>query len=154
MTTPQAPLPQFATVPDALAAHAAQRPDSPALSAGDEQLAYRDLAGLVGHLAARLAGLGVRSGDRVAILGINSIEWIVAFLATLELGAVAVPLNHRLGRAELAHQLELIRARVVLHDAALSEPCTPCRGHGGHPHARSGSRRPGLDLARISCAGT
>ena len=121
MTTPQAPLPQFATVPDALAAHAAQRPDSPALSAGDEQLAYRDLAGLVGHLAARLAGLGVRSGDRVAILGINSIEWIVAFLATLELGAVAVPLNHRLGRAELAHQLELIRARVVLHDAALSE---------------------------------
>ena len=30
MTTPQTPLPQFATVPDALAAHAAQRPDSPA----------------------------------------------------------------------------------------------------------------------------
>ena len=121
MPTPQTPLPQFATVPDALAAHAAQRPGRLALSAGDEQLTYRDLAGLVAQMGARLAGLGVRSGDRVAILGINSIDWVVAFLATLEFGAVAVPLNHRLGRAELAHQLELVRARVLLHDAALSE---------------------------------
>jgi acyl-CoA synthetase (AMP-forming)/AMP-acid ligase II len=121
MTAPQTLSPPFATIPDALAAHAAQRPDSSALSAGDEQLTYGELAELVGVLAARLAGLGVRSGDRVAIFGINSIEWVVSFLATLELGAVAVPLNHRLGRAELAHQLELVRARVVLHDAALSE---------------------------------
>jgi acyl-CoA synthetase (AMP-forming)/AMP-acid ligase II len=128
MNAPQTPSPPFATVPDALAAHAAQRPAGLVLSAGDEQLSYGELAELVRAMASNLAGLGVRSGDRVAILGSNSIEWVVAFLATLELGAVVVPLNHRLGRAELAHQLELVRARVVLHDAALSEQAARAAG--------------------------
>jgi long-chain acyl-CoA synthetase len=105
-----------ATLPHVLRARAAERAEHTALSAGSEELTYAELSGLVGALAGRLVGLGVRTGDRVAIAGVNSLEWVMAFLATLEAGAIAVPLNHRLGRLELATQLAQVGPKLVLHD--------------------------------------
>ena len=110
-----------ATLPHVLRARAAERPEQPALSAGSEELTYAELSGLVGALAGRLVGLGVRTGDRVAIVGVNSPEWVVAFLATIEAGAIAVPLNHRLGRLELAAQLAQVAPKLVLHDQQRSD---------------------------------
>ena len=110
-----------ATLPHVLRARAAERPEHTALSAGSEELTYAELSGLVGALAGRLVGLGVRTGDRVAIAGVNSPEWVVAFLATLEAGAIAVPLNHRLGRLELAAQLAQVGPKLVLHDQQCSD---------------------------------
>jgi long-chain acyl-CoA synthetase len=110
-----------ATLPHVLRARAAERAEHTALSAGSEELTYAELSGLVGALAGRLVGLGVRTGDRVAIAGVNSPEWVVAFLATLEAGAIAVPLNHRLGRLELAAQLAQVGPKLVLHDQQCSD---------------------------------
>ena len=45
---------------------------------------------------AGLAGLGVRAGDRVAILGEGSNRWIIAELGLLYAGAVSVPLSIKL----------------------------------------------------------
>ena len=55
--------------------------------------------------------LGIEPGDRVALLGRNSIEWVAAFLACLDAGVVAVPLNHRLSPAEIAAQVRGVRRR-------------------------------------------
>jgi long-chain acyl-CoA synthetase len=116
-TPPPAPL--FATISEAFRAVAASSPASPALSCGAEELSYGELGDLVQRVAARLAGQSVGAGDRVAILGVNSIEWVAAFLACLDCGAVAVPLNYRLGRLELAGQLSQVQPHLILCDEAL-----------------------------------
>jgi long-chain acyl-CoA synthetase len=107
------------TLSAALRAHAVQRPAQPALVDGDEDLTYGELAQLVAELAGRLARLGATPGERVVILGRNSVEWVAAFLACLDLGAIAVPLNDRLSPLELSEQISRVEPRVVLADEAL-----------------------------------
>lgn len=67
--------------------------DLPALGmAGAEALSYRDLERLTRRLAARLGLMGVKQGDRVALLSENRPEWGVASLGIARAGAVAVPI--------------------------------------------------------------
>lgn len=54
-----------------------------------------------GHFARRIARLhlffeqvGVKPGDKVALLGKNSVNWIVIFMGTITYGAVIVPILH------------------------------------------------------------
>lgn len=103
----------FATLPEALAHWAETSPGARALSQREEELSYAELAELVEDLAARLH---VRPGDRVALLAGNRIEWLLALYACLRAGAIAVPLNTRLGRLELERQLAVCEPRVVLAD--------------------------------------
>ncbi|MGM0605483.1 MAG: class I adenylate-forming enzyme family protein [Halobacteriota archaeon] len=62
----------------------------------DERLSYRGLRTQVRAVANGLAERGVESGDTVAICLRNVPEHCITFLATQELGAVAVPFNFRL----------------------------------------------------------
>ncbi|HEX7700460.1 MAG TPA: long-chain fatty acid--CoA ligase [Kofleriaceae bacterium] len=55
-------------------------------------LSYRDFSAIVDELRAGLAVLGVRAGDRVAIVSRNSVEWAAAAYATYGLGATFVPM--------------------------------------------------------------
>jgi acyl-CoA synthetase (AMP-forming)/AMP-acid ligase II len=91
-------------------------PDAPAVVAGTSEVSYADLLALIVALNGRLRHHGVRPGDRVAILGLNSIEWVAAFLACLDTGAVAAPLSYRLSPHELEEQIALLKPRVVLAD--------------------------------------
>jgi len=75
---------------------------------------YVGLGGAVGSLAGALAAAGVVPGDRVAILSPNNEEFVVAYLATLHLGAIAVPLNPSAPTDELARQLEVVAPRLGL----------------------------------------
>jgi fatty-acyl-CoA synthase len=104
------------TLPEALARLARAEPAARALSQGDRELSYGELGALVEELAGRLAGAGVRAGDRVALLAANSLEWVLALHAGLRAGAIVVPLNTRLGRLELERQLAHCEPRVVLAD--------------------------------------
>jgi crotonobetaine/carnitine-CoA ligase len=69
-------------------------------------------------LAEQLHGLGVRRGDRVALFGPNSYEYVMSMAATARLGAVVVPLNILLAPAELAFQLSDADVEVILCDPA------------------------------------
>ena len=79
-------------------------------------LSYAGLQRALDRAAGRLAALGVREGDRVAIAAANGPGLIVAFLAVVASGAVAAPLNPALGEAELAAELEDLRVSRLLHD--------------------------------------
>jgi acyl-CoA synthetase (AMP-forming)/AMP-acid ligase II len=60
----------------------------------DRRITYADHARLVASVARALQELhGVGKGDRVAIVAANCPEWILAFWATVSLGAIAVGLN-------------------------------------------------------------
>ena len=41
-------------------------------------------------------GLGLKKGDRVAVLAYNAVEWVEIYIAAAKAGLVAVPLNFRL----------------------------------------------------------
>ena len=104
----------FRTVPEALNHWGRVRAGERALSEGGEELGYADLASLVEEVGEHLAGGGVTPGDRVALIGPNTIEWVLAFLAGLRVGAVVVPLNSRLSPLEIRRQIEVCAPRVVL----------------------------------------
>lgn len=71
---------------------AREQPDRPAVSDPDRALTYGQLVEEAGRWAAGLEGLGVTEGDRVALHLPNSVDFVVAALATLWLGACFVPL--------------------------------------------------------------
>jgi acyl-CoA synthetase (AMP-forming)/AMP-acid ligase II len=107
----------FPTISAALRSHAVTRGGAPALAADGEELSYADLARRVQALTGRFVHLGITPGDRVVVLGRNSIDWVLAFLASLELGAIAVPMNHRLSPSEIETQIRRVEPAVVLADA-------------------------------------
>ena len=49
---------------------------------------------------------GVEKGDKVAILLMNSIEWLPIYFGILKTGAIAVPLNYRYAADEIKYCLE------------------------------------------------
>lgn len=55
---------------------------------GSETVELVQLHELAGRLAARLAGAGVRRGDRIGVVAANSLAWVLLDLAALRLGAV------------------------------------------------------------------
>ncbi|MDR7276984.1 non-ribosomal peptide synthetase [Catenuloplanes atrovinosus] len=81
------------TVPELLAVRADRTPDAVAVVDGARTLTYRELDGLAGRLAARLAGRGVRRGDRVAVMLERSADLLVALLAVWKAGAAYVPVD-------------------------------------------------------------
>ena len=68
----------------------------------------------VQEFALGLAGLGVKAGDRVALLSENRYEWAVSDLAVLGLGAVTVPIYPTLTAPQVRHILADSGAKVVI----------------------------------------
>src|SRR4051812_46637529 len=90
--------------------------DRVAVIDGDRRLSYRELADRCTRLAAGLASLGVRHGDRVALLAANGHRYLEAFFGLPAAGLVLVPLNTRLAHGELAHIVAHSGARVLITD--------------------------------------
>src|SRR5205814_5069790 len=71
-----------------LLAHARARPDHIALREGDQERTYSELDDRARRVAHALASLGVRRGDRVAVMVPNSFEFFEAVHGAGRLGAV------------------------------------------------------------------
>jgi acyl-CoA synthetase (AMP-forming)/AMP-acid ligase II len=111
----------FPTLSAALAHWAATTPRNVALTSGPDELTYAQLSEKVSRCVAWIAEQGVRHGDRVVIVGHNTISWVVHYLAVLSLGAVIAPANNRLNPAQFADQVDLLEAVLVLADDAHME---------------------------------
>jgi fatty-acyl-CoA synthase len=109
-------------IADWVARRAVRRPAATALVdvATGARHTYRDLDRRVGARAAALAGLGVSPGDRVALLGENSAAYLEWLFGAARLGAITVPVNHRLAPAEVAHVLADSGATVLVRSAAFT----------------------------------
>jgi fatty-acyl-CoA synthase len=95
-------------------------PDRPALSLDtDATLTYRELHEASNRASNALLDLGVRSGDRVAILLHNSLEYWVLYFGATRIGATVVRLNFRLKQAELEFALNDSGATVVCSEPRL-----------------------------------
>ncbi len=77
---------------------------------------YREWQNVSFAIAERLAGLGVKHGDRVVISGRNQVGWALAYFGILRAGAVAVPVDPALEGAQLANVVRSSSASVALFD--------------------------------------
>ncbi|MCX6899224.1 MAG: AMP-binding protein [Verrucomicrobia bacterium] len=84
---------------------------------GAERWTCTKLADNAERLARGLVEAGVRRGDHVVLLAENRPEWIVAALAVMAAGGVAVPLDAQLADKSLAHCLADSEARLVFTSA-------------------------------------
>lgn len=118
------------------------RPAAIAAHDGDLQLTWAELSEQVHRLAAGLAALGIKRGERVAILAGNGLGYYQALFALFAIGAVAVPLNTRLAPPELAFQVADAGVTAVLTDASLCDTAQALRGSGAAMLIDIGLRTP------------
>lgn len=99
--------------------HGRRRPEAPALAGGER--VHADWATFATRTAAVAGGLrgdfGLTPDDRVAIVMRNRPEYLEALFAVWHAGLVAVPVNARLHRDEIAFILEHSRTATVVTDA-------------------------------------
>ncbi len=101
---------------------AKQFADSPALSFADkEPLTYKQVYTLANELMANLHTLGIRRGDRVALLSQNMPNWGVAYLAITSMGAVVVPILVDFTPAEIEKILAHSEAKIIIVSEKLAE---------------------------------
>ncbi|UKD58827.1 acyl--CoA ligase [Amycolatopsis sp. FU40] len=88
------------------------------LVTADRRINFADHARQVASVACALRDeYGIGKGDRVAIAAANSPEWVIAFWATVSLGAIAVGYNAWWSRPELAYALGHTRPSLVVADS-------------------------------------
>jgi acyl-CoA synthetase (AMP-forming)/AMP-acid ligase II len=110
-----------------VARHGRLRPDDPALADGER--VHATWATFAARTAAAAAGLrddfGLSPGDRVAIVMRNRPEYLEAMYAIWHAGLVAVPVNARLHRDEIAYILEHSETAVAVTDPEHADDVGP-----------------------------
>ena len=93
---------------------AAARPAADAVVYRDQRLDYAGLKVEVDGFARALMAVGIRHGDRVALLASNRTEWIVAAFAAARIGAIVVAISTFSTPRELAWSLEHCGAAALI----------------------------------------
>lgn len=94
--------------------NAATVPDRPFLVWEDQEFSYAAMARIVTRCVTRLAGLGIKRDDRVALICGNRPAFLAAWFALTEIGAIVVPLNTSLIGDGLRYTIEQSEATAVL----------------------------------------
>jgi O-succinylbenzoate-CoA ligase len=97
---------------------------------GGRRFSYRELDARSNQIANALAGLGIRKGDRVALLLMNGPEFVESFFGVAKLGAVVVPVNWRLVPDELAFILKDSGSRALIYGGEFAEQVADLQGRG------------------------
>jgi long-chain acyl-CoA synthetase len=87
-----------------------------ALISANRGITYGELREQVAGLRGGLTELGIGRGDRIGLVCGNGRPFVVAYLATLGIGAVAVPLNPASPPAELERELRAVAPVAVVVD--------------------------------------
>lgn len=124
------------TIPELVLAQAAAAPNAVALSYGDEQMSYGELAARVARYVAGLRASGIGRGDLVALCMDRSPQLVTCLLGIMAAGAAYVPLDP-------AHPAA--RHRLILQDAGVT--AVVCDGAPGRFEPESGLV---LDAARLA----
>lgn len=90
---------------------------------------YQELQKAADALSQVLAGLGVKRGDRVAIVMPQRLETAVAYMAVFQMGAVAMPLSMLFGPEALEYRLQDSDAVVAICDESSMASLKAIRGH-------------------------
>jgi len=95
---------------------------------------YQEIADAVNRFGSALRSLKVEMEDRVALLLLDSPEFVAAFFGAIKVGAVPIPMNTMLRPVDYEYMLQDSRARVLVVHEALWEPLRALRDR--FPHVR------------------
>lgn len=90
---------------------------------GSEIVSYEVLEKKINSLAAKLYDMGVRQGERVAILLPNGLDFVRSYFAIVTLGAIVVPLNDHYQESELLYFLEECGVSLLITSRGFAELC-------------------------------
>lgn len=93
----------YIAITDAIASHAKWRTGRTALLCGEQQLTWREFNQAIDRVANGLIKSGLRKGDKVSVLMLNSIEMLEIMMGTIKAGGVIVPLSVMLTAESLAN---------------------------------------------------
>lgn len=119
---------------DLVARRAMESPDAPAVSIGDTTMTFGELSARTSRVAAVVEGL-TDPGDRVAIVGENSLPWVECYYGVPRAGRILVFLNHRLAPAELCDIVARSGATLVIQATGSVEHLVA--EAGSHPSVRT-----------------
>jgi fatty-acyl-CoA synthase len=90
------------TITNALRWWARECPDQSVMQVDGEPCTFAELYGWSGRVGEHLAKLGVKAGDRVCMVGLNSLDYAVLAFGLLRIGAIGAPVSFRSTERELA----------------------------------------------------
>jgi long-chain acyl-CoA synthetase len=104
-------------------------PDKPFLfaEADKRQFTYKEFEAAVMRTAGMLAANGVQKGDVVSLLLPNSVEYVIAYFACWQLGALAGPINSLLKPQEIAYVISNSEAKALLVNSEFLPLVEPVR---------------------------
>src|SRR3972149_4376183 len=102
------------TLGDVVLRNARHFPGREAVVQGDVRLTHADLNTRANRLAHALRGLGVRPGDRVALLARNDYRFVEIYFALPKIGAIFAPLSFWASSPELVYLLNQCSAHGLL----------------------------------------
>lgn len=108
------------TIDEIVASNARKFGDRDAFVLGESRLGFAGLDREVTAAAAVFQAAGLERGGRVAVMGRNSLLWVVAVLGVIRAGGVVVPVNHKLAAPEVAFILGHCEASLWLFDGDFS----------------------------------
>lgn len=117
---------------DILSRNARLHPARVAFSFEGTELTWIDFRRKVRVCAGLLRGMGVRRGDRVALLARNTPEYTVILFATTQIGGVIVPVNHLLVAREVLEIISDSDARLLLFASEFHPLINDLRAATGH----------------------
>src|SRR5579862_3545972 len=112
----------MATMIDPLRRAVRTAPDAVAARCGDVEITYAQTWDRARRVVGALRELGVRDGDRVAVVGRNCHRYLELYQAIPGAGMVLVPLNQRHTAAELAYALADSGSRVLFAASGIDVP--------------------------------
>jgi len=110
---PDVEIPENKTVYDLFEEAVNRFRDNTAVIFLDTKFTFGDVGRYVEWMAGALQELGVGKGDRVAILLPNSIQFLIAYYATLRLGATVSPMNPLYTPREIEYQANKTEAKII-----------------------------------------
>lgn len=118
------------TLRDLIPGAATKYPDNEAVVDSISRYTYAELLDRVHRMAKLLHTLGVRKGDRVALLMPPSVSHVVALFGAVELGAIPSALHVRESVDTLAAIIGRLTPRVLIYDGAFAEKAQSLREKG------------------------
>jgi acyl-CoA synthetase (AMP-forming)/AMP-acid ligase II len=101
------------------------------------RIPYMEMYPRVVKLANALQGLGVEHGQKVAVMSVNSADYVITYYACAMLGVTLVPLNYRAKDEELTHMLNVSQCVAIFVSSRyidLLDRIRPTLTHTQHRH--------------------
>ncbi len=102
-------------------------PQKQAITCGGKRWTYQEFGSRIYRLSHCLKGIGMKKDDKVAILHPNCHTFLEAYYAIPQIGAISVPINHRLSSREIAFILQDSESKILIADPMFKNQIDPIR---------------------------